>query len=76
MAGMNPALVIGRQSAAGNDCVDMVMGQQVGSPCVQDASRTELELPEQVGLLAAQMIRTELVRRLVKVLCERLDGRR
>jgi len=31
MTGMNPALVIGRQSAAGNDCVDMIMGQQVGS---------------------------------------------
>ena len=42
MAGMNPALVIGRQSAAGNDCVDMVMGQQVRSPCVQDGEESDL----------------------------------
>jgi hypothetical protein len=42
MAGMNPALVIGRQSAAGNDCVDMIMGQQVGSPCVQDGEESDL----------------------------------
>ena len=42
MAGMNPALVIGRQSAAGNDCVDMVMGQQVRSPCVQDGEEPDL----------------------------------
>ena len=32
MAGRDPALVIGRQSAAGNDGVDMVMGQQVRIP--------------------------------------------
>ena len=42
MAGMNPALVIGRQSAAGNDSVDMVMGQQVRSPCVQDGEEPDL----------------------------------
>src|SRR5579864_1653344 len=42
MAGMNPALVIGRQSAAGNDCMDMVMGQQVRSPCVQDGEESDL----------------------------------
>src|ERR1019366_9236562 len=40
---------------------------------VFDASRTELELPEQVGLVAAQIIRTELVRRLAEVLCEPFD---
>ena len=40
---------------------------------VLDGSRAELELPEQIGLVAAQMIRTELVRRLVEVLCEPLD---
>src|SRR5450631_1235653 len=38
-----------------------------------DASRTELELPEQISLVAAQIIRTELVRRLAEVLCEPLD---
>ena len=38
-----------------------------------DASWTELQLPEQVGLVAAQIIRIELVRRLVEVLCEPLD---
>jgi len=32
MAGMNPALAIGRQSAAGNHGMDMVMEQQVRSP--------------------------------------------
>src|SRR5450631_1536973 len=42
MAGMNPAPVIGRQSAAGNDCVYMVMGQQVGSPGVQDGEESDL----------------------------------
>src|SRR5665213_2767357 len=40
---------------------------------VFDASRAELEFPEQVGLVAAQIIRTELVRRLAEVLCEPLD---
>src|ERR1035438_2852224 len=40
---------------------------------VFDASRTELELPEQGGLVAAQIIRTELVRRLAEVLCESFD---
>ena len=40
---------------------------------VLDASRAELELPEQIGLVAAQMIRTKLVRRLVEVLGEPLD---
>jgi len=42
MAGMNPALVIGRQSAAGNDCVNMIMGQQVRSPGVQDGEEPDL----------------------------------
>ena len=42
MAGMNPALVIGRQSAAGNDCVNMIMGQQVRSPRVQDGEEPDL----------------------------------
>ena len=40
---------------------------------VFDASRAELELPEQIGLVAAQMIRTKLIRRLVEVLGEPLD---
>ena len=40
---------------------------------VLDASRAELKLREQIGLVGAQMIRTELVRRLVEVLCEPLD---
>ena len=42
MAGMDPALVIGRQSAAGNDAVDMIMGQQVRSPGVQDGEEPDL----------------------------------
>lgn len=42
MAGGDPALMISRQSAAGNDAVDMVMGQQVGSPCVQDGEEADL----------------------------------
>src|ERR1019366_2577862 len=36
-------------------------------------ARAELKLREQIGLVAAQMIRTELVRRLVEVLREPLD---
>jgi len=40
---------------------------------VLDRSRAELELREQIGLVAAQMIRTELVRRLVEVLGEPFD---
>src|ERR1035438_4188557 len=40
---------------------------------VLDRSRAELEFPEQVGLVAAQLIRTKLVRRLSKVLGEPLD---
>ena len=40
---------------------------------VLDAPRAELKLSEQIGLVAAQMIRTELVRRLVEVLGEPLD---
>src|ERR1019366_2137336 len=36
-------------------------------------ARAELKLREQIGLVAAQMIRTELVRRLVEVLGEPLD---
>ena len=42
MAGWIQRLVIGRQSAAGNDAVDMVMGQQVRSPCVQDGEESDL----------------------------------
>ena len=42
MAGVDPALMIGRQSAAGNDAVDMVMGQQVRSPGVQDGEESDL----------------------------------
>ena len=40
---------------------------------VLDASRAELKLREQIGLVGAQMILTELVRRLVEVLCELPD---
>ena len=40
---------------------------------VLDRSRAEFSFPEQIGLVAAQMIRTELVRRLAEVLCEPLD---
>ena len=40
---------------------------------VLDRSRAELSLLEQIGLVAAQMIRTELVRRLAEVLGEPLD---
>lgn len=42
MAGRNPALMIGRQSAAGNDCVNMIVGQQVRSPRVQDGEEPDL----------------------------------
>ena len=42
MAGGDPALMIGRQSAAGNDAVDMVMGQQVRTPRVQDGEESDL----------------------------------
>ena len=38
----NPALMISRQSTAGNDAVDMVMGQQVGSPRMQDGEESDL----------------------------------
>ena len=34
--------MIGRQSAAGNDAVDMVMGQQVRTPCMQDGEEPDL----------------------------------
>jgi hypothetical protein len=42
MAGVNPVLMISRQSAAGNDGVDMIMGQQVGTPRVQDGEEPDL----------------------------------
>jgi hypothetical protein len=40
---------------------------------VLNGSRAEFTFPEQIGLVAAQMIRTELVRRLVEVFGEPLD---
>src|ERR1035437_2046760 len=42
MAGRDPALMISRQSAGGDDRVDMVMGQQVGTPRVQDGEESDL----------------------------------
>jgi hypothetical protein len=36
-------------------------------------SRAEFTLPEEIGLVAAQIIRTKLVRRLAEVLCEPLN---
>ena len=42
MAGVDPSLVVGRQSAAGDDTVDMVMGQQVRTPGVQDGEESDL----------------------------------
>ena len=42
MAGVDPSLMIGRQSAGGNDGMDMVMGQQVGTPRVQDGEEPDL----------------------------------
>ena len=42
MSGVDPALMIGRQSSGGNDRVDMVMGQQVGTPCMQDGEESDL----------------------------------
>src|SRR5208282_1176916 len=42
MAGLNPSLVIGRQAAGGNDAMDMVMAEQIGTPCVQDGEESDL----------------------------------
>src|SRR5664279_2512328 len=42
MAGVDPALMISRQSAGGNDRVDMVMGQEVRTPRVQDGEEPDL----------------------------------
>jgi len=42
MTGVDPALTIGRQSAGGNDAMDMIMGQQVGTPRVQDGEEPDL----------------------------------
>ena len=42
MTGVDPALMIGRQAAGGNDAMDMIMGQQVGSPAVQDGEKADL----------------------------------
>ena len=42
MAGVDPALMIGRQSAGGNDAMDMIMGQQVGTPRVRDGEEPDL----------------------------------
>ncbi len=42
MAGVHPALVIGRQPAAGNHAVDMVMRQKVRTPRVQDGEESDL----------------------------------
>lgn len=42
MFGRDPSLMIGRQSAAGDDAVDMVVRQQVGTPGVQDGEEAEL----------------------------------
>ena len=42
MAGRNPALMIGRQSATGNDAMNMVVRQQVRTPCVQDGEEPDL----------------------------------
>ena len=42
MSGRDPALMIGRQSSGGNDRVDMVMGQQVRTPGMQDGEESDL----------------------------------
>ena len=42
MTGRNPALMICRQSPAGNDAVDMVMRQQVRTPRMQDGEEADL----------------------------------
>jgi len=42
MAGRYPALVIGRQSAAGDDAMDMIVAQEVRTPRVQDGEEPDL----------------------------------
>lgn len=49
MAGRDPALLIGRQSAAGNDAVDMIVGQEVRTPRVQDGEEPDF-LAESPGI--------------------------
>ena len=41
MAGRDPALMISRQSAAGDDAMGMVMGQEVRTPRVQDGKESD-----------------------------------
>ena len=40
--GMDPALVVGGESAGGDDTVDMRVEQGVGTPAVQDGEETDL----------------------------------
>ena len=42
VAGRDPALMIWRQAAGGNDAMDMIMGQQVLTPGVQDGEESDL----------------------------------
>jgi hypothetical protein len=42
VAGRDPSLVVGRQAAGGDDAVDMVMGQQVRAPGMQDGEKSDL----------------------------------
>ena len=42
MTGVDPALMVGRQSAAGNDAMDMVMRQEVGTPRMQYGEKADL----------------------------------
>lgn len=42
MAGVDPSLVVGGQTAGGDDAMDVVMGQQIRAPGVQDGEESDL----------------------------------
>jgi hypothetical protein len=49
--GMDPALVVGGESAGGDDTVDMGMEQEVGTPAVQDGEEADLGTDRTMGNL-------------------------
>src|ERR1017187_621754 len=42
VAGVDPSLMVCRKAAAGDDAMDMVMGQKVRAPCVEDGEKSDL----------------------------------
>ena len=63
VAGVDPSLAVGRQAAAGDDAMDMVMAQQVGTPGMQDRRGNPISAPSRLGSAATPPARSGSWRR-------------